>query len=134
MSQLLGRKKSDTLPFRLIELALIPSDRAELHRRIEERFDAMLANGLIEELRVLRKRYALKPTLPSMRSVGHRQAWLHLEGELDRSGLRDRGIFATRQLAKRQLTWLRSAIGAQTFDCLSKDIDTKVVHALRDLA
>src|SRR5262249_249391 len=67
MSHLLGRKKSDALPFRLIELALVPSDRAGLHRRIEERFDAMLGNGLVEELRALRKRYPLKPTLPSMR-------------------------------------------------------------------
>src|SRR5262249_113127 len=109
-------------------------DRAGLHRRIEERFDAMLGNGLVEELRALRKRYPLKPTLPSMRCVGYRQAWLHLEGELDPSELRDRGIFATRQLPKRQLTWLRSTKGVQTFDCLSKDIDTKVVRALRDLA
>src|SRR5437016_5428772 len=74
MSRLLGRTKS-ALPFRLLELALVPSDRAELHRRIESRFDAMLERGLVEELRALRERHALWPGLPSMRCVGYRQAW-----------------------------------------------------------
>jgi tRNA dimethylallyltransferase len=117
MSQLLGRRNSAGLPFHLIELALAPSDRAALHRRIEARFDAMLKDGLVEELRALRKRYALRPGLPSMRCVGYRQAWQFLEGETDRDELRDRGIFATRQLAKRQLTWLR-ATRAKNFDSL----------------
>jgi tRNA dimethylallyltransferase len=116
MSQLLGRKKN-ALPFRLIELALVPSDRGELHRRIESRFDAMLERGLVEELRGLRGRYALRPGLPSMRCVGYRQAWQFLEGEIDRDELRNRGIFATRQLAKRQLTWLRGT-PARIFDGL----------------
>jgi len=117
MSRQLGRKKAAALPFGLIELALVPSDRGALHRRIEERFDAMLERGLIEELRGLRKRYALRPELPSMRCVGYRQAWQFLEGEFDRDELRNRGIFATRQLAKRQLTWLR-ATPAKNFDSL----------------
>jgi tRNA dimethylallyltransferase len=117
MSRQLGRKKATALPFRLIELALVPSDRGALHRRIEERFDAMLERGLVEELRGLRKRYALRPELPSMRCVGYRQAWQFLEGELDRDELRNRGIFASRQLAKRQLTWLR-ATPAKNFDSL----------------
>lgn len=117
MSQLLGRGKPADLPFRLIELALVPSDRGALHRRIEERFDAMLERGLVEELRALRESYALRPGLPSMRCVGYRQAWQFLEGEIDRGELRNRGIFATRQLAKRQLTWLR-ATPAENFDCL----------------
>jgi tRNA dimethylallyltransferase len=118
MSQLLGRRKQTLLPFRLIELALIPSDRGALHRRIEQRFDAMLKAGLVEELRALRERYTLRSGLPSMRCVGYRQAWQFLEGEIDRGELRDRGIFATRQLAKRQLTWLRATQGLKTFDCL----------------
>lgn len=130
MSQLLGRKKS-VLPFRLVELALIPSDRAELHRRIEARFDAMLDRGLVAELHGLRARYALKPSLPSMRCVGYRQAWQHLEGELDQDGLRDRGIFATRQLAKRQLTWLRTARDSQTLDSLAPDIAARAGEFLR---
>jgi tRNA dimethylallyltransferase len=132
MSNLLGREKDTVLPFLLIELALVPSDRGELHRRIEERFDAMLKRGLVEELRGLRNHHQLGPDLPSMRCVGYRQAWQHIEGEFDRGELRDRGIFATRQLAKRQLTWLRSTKDMQTFDCFSEDIDKQIVSALRD--
>jgi len=131
MSQFLGRRKQTGLPFRLIELALVPSDRAALHRRIEERFDAMLKAGLVEELRALRKRYALRAALPSMRCVGYRQAWQYLEGDLDRSELRERGIFATRQLAKRQLTWLRGMQEITTFDCLAPDVATKATDFLR---
>ncbi|HEY6241133.1 MAG TPA: tRNA (adenosine(37)-N6)-dimethylallyltransferase MiaA, partial [Burkholderiales bacterium] len=130
MSQLVGRKKSP-LPFRPIELALVPSDRSELHRRIEVRFDAMLERGLVDELRALRKRYALRPGLPSMRCVGYRQAWQYIDGEIGKNELRDRGIFATRQLAKRQLTWLRAMKDARTFDCLAQDLDSKVLGALR---
>jgi tRNA dimethylallyltransferase len=131
MSQLLGRRKQTGLPFRFIELALVPSDRAALHRRIEERFDAMLKAGLVEELRALRKRYALRPDLPSMRCVGYRQAWQFLDGELSRDDLRERGIFTTRQLAKRQLTWLRAMRGVTTFDCLAPEVATKATDFLR---
>ena len=130
MSQLLGRTKS-ALPFRLLELALVPSDRAELHRRIESRFDAMLERGLVEELRALRERHALWPGLPSMRCVGYRQAWQHLEGEFGRNELRDRGIFATRQLAKRQLTWLRAMKTVRSFDCLAEDLDAEALDYVR---
>jgi tRNA dimethylallyltransferase len=125
MSQLLGRRISAGLPFRLIEIALVPADRAALHRRIEARFDAMLKAGLVEELRTLRTRYALRSGLPSMRCVGYRQAWQFLEGEIKRDELRNRGIFATRQLAKRQLTWLR-ATPAEHFDCLAPDLFSAV--------
>ncbi len=127
MSQLLGRGRRARLPFRLVELALIPSDRSALHGRIEERFDAMLQRGLVEELRALRKRYALQPDLPSMRCVGYRQAWQFLEGEIDRDELRNRGIFATRQLAKRQLTWLRATPRIRGFDCLDLSIVAKSI-------
>jgi len=130
MSQLLGRTKS-ALPFRLLELALVPSDRAELHRRIESRFDAMLEHGLVEELRALRERHTLRPGLPSMRCVGYRQAWQHLEGEFGRNELRDRGIFATRQLAKRQLTWLRAMKTVRSFDCLAEDLDAEALDYVR---
>jgi len=131
MSQLLGRGKGTLLPFRLIELALVPSDRGALHSRIEERYDAMLKRGLVEELRSLRKRYALHPGLPSMRCVGYRQAWQFLDGEIDRDELRDRGIFATRQLAKRQLTWLRGMQGVQSFDCLEHNLESAVRDRVR---
>ncbi len=131
MSQLLGRRKRAALPFRLIELALVPSDRGVLHRRIEARFDAMLERGLVEELRALRERYALRAGLPSMRCVGYRQAWQFLEGEIDRGELRDRGIFATRQLAKRQLTWLRATRELEIFDCLDRAIVEKSAEFVR---
>jgi tRNA dimethylallyltransferase len=88
-------------------LSLEPLDRAWLHQRIAERFDAMLAGGFLDEVRALRARGDLHPALPSMRSVGYRQAWQALDEGWPASELRDRGIFATRQLAKRQLTWLR---------------------------
>ena len=125
MSEQLGRSDAEPLPFRLVQIALLPSDRAALHRRIEARFIAMLKTGLVEELRSLRKRYALRPGLPSMRCVGYRQAWQFLEGEITEAELRDRGIYATRQLAKRQLTWLR-ATPAQTFDCFAGDLASQV--------
>jgi tRNA dimethylallyltransferase len=101
------------LPFQLKAYALIPEDRAELHRRIAERFERMLAAGLVDELRELRRRYELHADMPSMRCVGYRQAWAFLEGKYGAAELRDRGIAATRQLAKRQLTWLRSLSGIE---------------------
>ncbi len=100
-------------PFALRAFALVPEDRAELHRRIATRFERMLKDGLVEELRALRRRYALHAALPSMRCVGYRQAWGFLEGEYGEAELRDKGIAATRQLAKRQLTWLRSLPGLE---------------------
>jgi len=126
MSHLLGGGKPAGLPFRLIELALVPSDRGALHQRIEARFDAMLKDGLVEELQLLRERHALRSTLPSMRCVGYRQAWQFLEGDLDRGELRHRGIFATRQLAKRQLTWLRGMPGIRVFDSLALGIEASI--------
>ncbi len=119
MSALLERDTVAELPCHIIQIALEPSDRAVLHRRIAERFDAMLAAGLLDEVRSLRARYRLDPALPSMRCVGYRQAWQYLDGEIDESGLREKGLAATRQLAKRQLTWLRSMDGVQRFDCLA---------------
>lgn len=96
------------LPFALKSFALVPGDRGELHQRIAQRFDAMLKLGLVDELRALRKQYDLSEKTPSMRAVGYRQAWRFLEGEISEKELRETGIAATRQLAKRQLTWLRS--------------------------
>jgi tRNA dimethylallyltransferase len=100
-------------PFRLEAFALVPADRAGLHRRIVARFDAMLEAGLVEELEELRRGYALRADLPSMRAVGYRQVWEFLEGACDRAAMRERAIAATRQLAKRQLTWLRSLPGIE---------------------
>jgi tRNA dimethylallyltransferase len=124
MSALLDKVQS-SLPYRVLQLALIPSDRAVLHQRIAARFDAMLADGLLDEVRTLRKTYALNADLPAMRAVGYRQAWAYLEGGIDLNALREQGIAATRQLAKRQLTWLRSWPDAVVLDCLADDLEAQ---------
>ena len=95
------------LPFNIVQIALAPEDRSELHRRIEQRFVNMCANGFKNEVALLRQRDDLHLDLPSMRCVGYRQMWLHLNGDYDYDEMLYRGIVATRQLAKRQLTWLR---------------------------
>ena len=112
-----------------IAVALIPQDRAALHARIAQRFDAMLAAGLVTELAALRARFVLTPDLPSMRCVGYRQAWEFLDGRIDAPALRARGIAATRQLAKRQYTWLR-ATAAAVFDPENPDLDDAVFALL----
>lgn len=106
--------------FRVLKLALVPADRAALHARIAERMDRMLADGFLDEVRVLHARAGLHADLPSMRAVGYRQAWQHLEGQFDAAQLRDRAVFATRQLAKRQLTWLRAELDARAIDPLDR--------------
>ncbi|MGE5524760.1 MAG: tRNA (adenosine(37)-N6)-dimethylallyltransferase MiaA [Rhodospirillaceae bacterium] len=131
MAELLKKPKYVYFPYRPIEIALIPSDRAVLHSRIAERFDAMLKAGLVEELRALREDYGLEPDMPSMRCVGYRQAWQYLEGELDRDELREHGIAATRQLAKRQLTWLRSMQDPTVFDSLDDDVGAMALEYVR---
>jgi tRNA dimethylallyltransferase len=123
MSDLLGKgSEGEALPYRLLELALVPSDRAWLHVRINRRFELMLKAGLVDELRALRARYALHTGLPSMRCVGYRQAWQYLEGDIDAGQLAEQGKAATRQLAKRQLTWLRGWEGAVELDCQSVEM------------
>lgn len=97
-------------------LALSPADRSLLHRRIGERFDAMLAAGFLDEVRALMARPGVHRELPAMRAVGYRQAWGHLAGEYDLARCRELAIHATRQLAKRQLTWLRGTPGVEWFD------------------
>ena len=129
LAESLARKPDAALPFRLVQLALLPSDRAVLHERIAQRFDAMLVAGLIEEVRGLRRKYRLDAGLPSMRCVGYRQVWEFLEGSCGRAELREKGIAATRQLAKRQLTWLRSWPGVETFDCLAADLVARVAKS-----
>lgn len=127
MSALLRETAIPALAFETLKVALEPSDRAVLHRRIEERFRAMLAAGLVEELRALRQRYSLNAEMPSMRSVGYRQAWEVLEGRADAAGLQAKGVAATRQLAKRQLTWSRAMQDVERYDCLRTDLAAAVV-------
>jgi len=124
MSALLDKVQTALL-YRVLQLALIPSERAVLHQRIAARFDAMLAGGLLDELNTLRQTYVLNADLPAMRAVGYRQTWTYLDGGIDRLSLREQSIAATRQLAKRQLTWLRSWPDAVELDCLADDLDAQ---------
>ena len=109
-------RQAKTFPFRVLKLALAPTDRAVLHARIEARFDAMLAADFLGEVRMLRRDPRLHPDLPAIRAVGYRQAWAHLDGAIDAAQFRDQSIAATRQLAKRQFTWLRGELDARWFD------------------
>ena len=119
------------LPYRITSIALIPSDRAQLHARIATRFKAMLEQGLLDELRMLREKYPLHANMTSMRCVGYRQAWQFMEGEINEAQLLETGIIATRQLAKRQLTWLRSMPDNIEMDCLPPELSQKVLGVVR---
>ena len=131
MSKLLAKPKYVYFPYTPIRISLVPSDREVLHMRIAQRFDAMLAAGLVKELASLREEYGLETSMPSMRAVGYRQAWDHLAGRINAAELREQGIAATRQLAKRQLTWLRSMQNVTEFDCLAEDLEEMVLEYVR---
>ena len=131
MSALLAApERGNETPYRFVPIALEPSDRAMLHARIEQRFDAMLANGFVDEVRQLRGRGDVHPGLPSRRCVGYRQAWEYLDGAIDYATMRDKGIFATRQLCKRQLTWLRSMPERIVIDCCAASATDDAVRAV----
>ena len=137
MSALLARRDKPELPFDLVPFALEPLDRAVLHARIALRFDQMLGKrddtGIVAEVASLRARGDLTPNLPSMRCVGYRQAWEYLDGSIDRAQLRETGIVATRQLAKRQLTWLRAMPERIVIDCLGPDPARQMLDHLATL-
>lgn len=120
----------ERFPWRVLKLALLPADRGELHARIAQRFDAMVAAGFLDEVRALRRRGDLDPDLPALRAVGYRQAWEHLDGATDVATFRDKGIFATRQLAKRQITWLRAELDARVLDPDRADLPGRACDAL----
>ena len=129
MSALHKQSAGDDLPYRLLKIALVPSDRKVLHERIATRFDTMLQQGFLDEVRRLRTAYPeLGPETPAMRCVGYRQALQHLDGEYDLAELREKGIAATRQLAKRQLTWLRGMDDTLEVDCLHPQLDIEVFN------
>jgi len=115
------QQQQATPPYRFLSLALLPSERAWLHERIALRFKLMLQQGFVAEVEALRIKYQLNADLPSMRCVGYRQAWEMLEGRLAAKELEERGIYATRQLAKRQITWLTNSIDCEAFDCLQNN-------------
>ena len=133
MSTLLKKPKFVYLPYRPTLLALIPSERETLHQRIATRFEEMLELGLIGEVKKLRDEYGLEADMPSMRCVGYRQTWMYLDHEIGLTELREMGIAATRQLAKRQLTWLRPMQGLKEFDCLAEDLPEQVLTHLREV-
>jgi tRNA dimethylallyltransferase len=116
LSALQGAASGARLPWRVLKLALVPGERSLLHARIAERLAGMLAEGFLDEVRALRARADLHADLPAMRAVGYRQAWEYLDGTTDEASFRDKAVFATRQLAKRQLTWLRSELDARALD------------------
>ncbi|GGD57709.1 tRNA (adenosine(37)-N6)-dimethylallyltransferase MiaA [Caballeronia grimmiae] len=135
MSALLAapRVVDDEAPYRFVPVALEPSDRAVLHARIAARFDTMLAGGFIDEVKRLRARGDLDLSMPSMRCVGYRQAWEYLDGATGYDEMRDKGIFATRQLCKRQLTWLRGMPERIVVDCCAGDATGRAVAAVRGI-
>lgn len=127
MSVLLARQTAEPLPYRLLKIALQASDRSVLHQRIRQRFEQMLLQGLEQEVQQLRLQYPqLHLGLPSMRCVGYRQMWEYLDGDVDYATMRDKGIFATRQLAKRQLTWLRGMDDTLEVECLAPGLTGRV--------
>ena len=128
MSRLLAQSQRERPPYHFLSIGLAPSDRSALHARIADRFDAMLADGLDDEVKHLRQKYQLSLDLPSMRCVGYRQAWEAQDGLIPASELRERGIYATRQLAKRQLTWMNNTLRPEYFDSLANDLSANVIR------
>lgn len=116
LTELCAQSRHESLPFRIVKWIVAPAARRVLHERIERRFRLMLEQGFVAEVERLRARGDLDPDLPSMRAVGYRQVWAHLDGKLDYAAMVERGIVATRQYAKRQLTWLRAESGAVWLD------------------
>lgn len=131
MSEWLAKPKYVYFPYTPITLAITPDDRSVLHARIATRFDDMLKAGLVDEVARLREEYVLEADMPSMRCVGYRQTWQHLNGAYGLDELREKGIAATRQLAKRQLTWLRAMEDIATFDCLAPDVEARILEYIR---
>ncbi|MDH5393472.1 MAG: tRNA (adenosine(37)-N6)-dimethylallyltransferase MiaA [Gammaproteobacteria bacterium] len=123
MSTLWAQQTSAKLDYRLIKIVLFPEDRASLHQRIEQRFKKMLAQGFIEEIEDLKKYQQVSLEMPSMRAVGYRQVLEYLQGQYDYPEMIDKGIYATRQLAKRQITWLRKEKDANFYDPVTLKLD-----------
>lgn len=122
MTQWWAEQEAVSLPFEMINLAVMPKERSVLHQRIEQRFNEMMAQGFLEEVEALYRRGDLRADMPSMRCVGYRQLWQHLDGKDPLEDAIFKGVVATRQLAKRQLTWLRGWEDLRIFDSLSQDL------------
>lgn len=134
MSSLFAKQTNATLPYHLLKIALVPSDRKVLHERIASRFEQMFKDGFVKEVKYLIAKYpSLTAESTSMRCVGYRQALEHLAGEYDLAELRERGIFATRQLAKRQLTWLRGMDDVVEMDCLNPQLNELIFNEINQI-
>ena len=133
MSALLAESKRQLPPYAFLSLGLLPAERSVLHERIAQRYDAMLSAGLEGEVERLREKYQLNLNLPSMRCVGYRQIWEVQDGLAPRANMRDRGIFATRQLAKRQITWMSNTLKPEIFDCLAQDVAARITDRVSDV-
>lgn len=131
MRELLEKPKYVYFPYAAIKISLVPSNRQLLHERIEHRFRDMIDRGLIDEVKQLIEDYGLDPTMPSMRCVGYRQVLQHLNGDFGVEELINQGVAATRQLAKRQLTWLRSMQDMTEFNCLHANLHGRVLEYVR---
>jgi tRNA dimethylallyltransferase len=134
MTALYAQQNNEVLPYHLLKIALVPSDRKVLHERIALRFNQMLQQGLVDEVVALLKKYPnLTVESTSMRCVGYRQVLAYLNGEYDLAELNDRGVFATRQLAKRQLTWLRGMDDILEVDCLAENMEEVVLEKIKQV-
>ena len=132
ISEFHAQGRSSDLPYRLLKLALVPDDRTLLHQRIESRFRSMLAAGLVDEVRRLYERGDLTPELPAMRAVGYRQIWLYLAGKIGYDEMVEQAIVATRQYAKRQLTWLRGEADVVSYAAEDPLAESRIVECLTD--
>ena len=131
MSELIRSSDRATIPYQLISIALLPAERTVLHQRIQHRFEMMIKRGLIEEVQSILAKFPLTLEMPSMRCVGYRQVYQYLHHQFSLAELPEKGIAATRQLAKRQLTWLRSMDSLKEFDCLADDLAEQVLRYLQ---
>ena len=133
MSTLYQQQKATALDYSIIKLAISPEDRSVLHDRIEQRFALMLENGFVDEVRQFYQRDDMHLDLPAMRAVGYRQVWEYLDGQQDSQQMQERAVAATRQFAKRQLTWLRSDSEINWFDALDKKLVQEVLKFLNSV-
>ncbi|TAJ93491.1 MAG: tRNA (adenosine(37)-N6)-dimethylallyltransferase MiaA [Gammaproteobacteria bacterium] len=131
LSEFFSLGRARPLPYRIIKILINPQERNVIHERIAERFERMLELGLVDEVRTLYERGDLTPVMPSIRMVGYRQVWRYLDGKLDFGTMREHAIISTRQLAKRQLTWLRSEQGAIWIDSSAADLQQTVLKIIR---
>lgn len=123
MSRILARSENRSMPWNVLKLALFPDDRKLLHERIGQRFHVMLDAGFVNEVRSLRQRDDLNLDKSSVRTVGYRQIWQHLDGSISYDAMVEKGIVATRQLAKRQLTWLRAETGLHSLSSIHLNLN-----------